>query len=75
MQGTMDTFRWEVVYLAFVQKAKNHEGTLQALRRLANRHMAINEEETAHARRRATRYIGAGVEDTKIAQSTDTGSI
>jgi tetratricopeptide (TPR) repeat protein len=47
MQGTMDIFRWAVVYLAFVQKAKNREGTLQALRRLADLHMAINEEETA----------------------------
>ncbi|KAJ7858847.1 hypothetical protein B0H14DRAFT_2577572 [Mycena olivaceomarginata] len=33
MHGTFDTFRLAVVYLAFVQKAKDPIGTLQALRR------------------------------------------
>jgi predicted negative regulator of RcsB-dependent stress response len=47
MHGTMDTFRWAVVYFAFVKKAKNIVGTLQALRRLADLHMSLGEDETA----------------------------
>jgi tetratricopeptide (TPR) repeat protein len=47
MHGTSDTFRWAVVYLAFVQKTKDAVGTPQALRRLADIHMAMGDEETA----------------------------
>jgi tetratricopeptide (TPR) repeat protein len=47
MHGTMDTFRWAVVYFAFVKKAKNSVDTLQALRRLADLHVSLGEDETA----------------------------
>ncbi|KAJ7857197.1 hypothetical protein B0H13DRAFT_2357044 [Mycena leptocephala] len=47
MHGTLDTFRWAVVYLAFVQNKKNAVGTLHALRRLADIHMDMDDEETA----------------------------
>ncbi|KAJ7899819.1 hypothetical protein B0H13DRAFT_2336764 [Mycena leptocephala] len=47
MHGRMDTFRWAMVYLAFVQKAKNAVATLGALRRLADIHMSLEDEETA----------------------------
>jgi hypothetical protein len=42
----MDAFRWAVVYLAFVQKAKQPISTLQALRCLADIHMSLKDDET-----------------------------
>jgi predicted negative regulator of RcsB-dependent stress response len=47
MHGTLDTFRWAVVYLAFVQKVKDAVRTLQALRRLADVYMSLDDDETA----------------------------
>jgi hypothetical protein len=43
----MDTFCWAVVYLASVQIAKNPVGTLHALRRLADLHLSLEDDETA----------------------------
>jgi hypothetical protein len=43
----MDTFHWAVVHLAFVQKSKDPAGMLQALRRLADLHMTMDDDETA----------------------------
>jgi hypothetical protein len=43
----MDTFCWAVVNLAFVQIAKNPVGTLHALRRLADLHLSLEDDETA----------------------------
>jgi tetratricopeptide (TPR) repeat protein len=47
MHGVMDTFRWAVVHLAFVYKAKDPVGTLQALRRLADLYMTLDDSATA----------------------------
>jgi hypothetical protein len=47
IHGSMDTFRWAVVYLAFVQKAKQPLPTLHALRCLADVHMSLEDDETA----------------------------
>ncbi|KAJ7837740.1 hypothetical protein B0H13DRAFT_2421035 [Mycena leptocephala] len=47
MHGTMDAFCWAVVYLASVQIAKNPVGTLHALRRLADLHLSLEDDETA----------------------------
>jgi tetratricopeptide (TPR) repeat protein len=47
MHGTMDSFRWAVVYLAFVQKTKHPIATLHALRCLADVHMSLEDDETA----------------------------
>ncbi|KAJ7323588.1 hypothetical protein DFH08DRAFT_817625 [Mycena albidolilacea] len=47
MHGTFSTFRWAVVYLAFVQKFKDPIGTLQALQRLTDLHMSLEDNETA----------------------------
>jgi hypothetical protein len=47
MSGPMDTFGWAVVYLAFVQKKDDVVGGLQALRRLADVHILLKDEDTA----------------------------
>ncbi|KAJ7871119.1 hypothetical protein B0H13DRAFT_2555641 [Mycena leptocephala] len=47
MHGTMDAFCCAVVYLASVQIAKNPVGTLHALRRLADLHLSLEDDETA----------------------------
>ncbi|KAJ7797081.1 hypothetical protein B0H13DRAFT_1934329 [Mycena leptocephala] len=47
MHETFDTFRWAVVYLAFVPQAKDPIGILQALRRLADSNMSLEDDETA----------------------------
>ncbi|KAJ7833171.1 hypothetical protein B0H13DRAFT_1914682 [Mycena leptocephala] len=47
MYGKTETFRWAVVYLAFVQKKKDVVGGLQALRRLADVLILLEDEETA----------------------------
>ncbi|KAJ6564750.1 hypothetical protein B0H19DRAFT_1259162 [Mycena capillaripes] len=47
MHGVMDTFRWAVIYLAFVNNNKDAVGVLYALRRLADVHVALGDDETA----------------------------
>jgi hypothetical protein len=47
MHCTIDTFRWAVVYLAFVQNKKDAVGRLQALRRLADIYVLLEDEDTA----------------------------
>jgi hypothetical protein len=47
MYGKTETFRWAVVYLAFVQKKKDVVGGLQALRRLADVLILLEDEESA----------------------------
>ncbi|KAJ7359747.1 hypothetical protein DFH08DRAFT_734608 [Mycena albidolilacea] len=47
MNGTFDTFRWAVVYLAFERKQKGLVGTLNAIRCLADIFAAFGDEETA----------------------------
>jgi hypothetical protein len=47
MNGTFDTFRWAVVYLAFERKQKGLVGTLNAIRCLADIFVAFGDEETA----------------------------
>ncbi|KAJ7323045.1 hypothetical protein DFH08DRAFT_969673 [Mycena albidolilacea] len=47
MSGPADTFRWAVVYFVSMQKAKKPAGRLQALRRLADVHMFMDDDETA----------------------------
>jgi hypothetical protein len=47
MHGAMDTFRWAVVCFAWMQKAKDAYGTVQALRRFADIYMIMGDEETA----------------------------
>jgi hypothetical protein len=47
MHGTMDNFRWALVYFAFAQKNTDAVGTLQALRRLADVHILMDDDETA----------------------------
>ncbi|KAJ6527116.1 hypothetical protein B0H19DRAFT_1275427 [Mycena capillaripes] len=45
--GTMNNFRWAVVYLGFVQKTKNPAGKLHALRCLADIYKSLDDGETA----------------------------
>jgi tetratricopeptide (TPR) repeat protein len=47
MYGTMDTFRWAVVYLASAQKANKPSDRLEALRRLADVHIMMGDDDTA----------------------------
>ncbi|KAF8154373.1 hypothetical protein K438DRAFT_1778003 [Mycena galopus ATCC 62051] len=47
MHTGSETFHWAVVSLAFVQKMKDHVGTLNALRRLADVHSISKGDETA----------------------------
>ncbi|KAJ7926678.1 hypothetical protein B0H13DRAFT_2313176 [Mycena leptocephala] len=47
MYGPMDTFGWAVVYLAFVQKKDDVVEGLQAVRRLADIHILLKDEDTA----------------------------
>ncbi|KAJ6556115.1 hypothetical protein B0H19DRAFT_1071248 [Mycena capillaripes] len=45
--GLLDTFRWAIVYLAFTRKLKDSIGMSHALRRLANLHTMLGDEDTA----------------------------
>ncbi|KAJ6556252.1 hypothetical protein B0H19DRAFT_1262341 [Mycena capillaripes] len=47
MDSPLDTFRWVMVFLAFVRKLKDPMGTLHALRRLADLHAILGDEDTA----------------------------
>ncbi|KAJ7859110.1 hypothetical protein B0H13DRAFT_1901571 [Mycena leptocephala] len=47
MYGTMDTFRWAVVYFAFTQKDDKPADRLEALRRLADVHIMMGDDDTA----------------------------
>ncbi|KAJ7820890.1 hypothetical protein B0H13DRAFT_1921097 [Mycena leptocephala] len=47
MHGTIDTFRWAMVYFAFERKTKQLPGTLTALRCLADIYTVLGDEETA----------------------------
>jgi hypothetical protein len=47
MHGPIDTFRWAVVYFASAQKANEPADRLEALRRLADVHMIMGDDETA----------------------------
>jgi hypothetical protein len=47
MHDTAETFHWAVLSLAFVRKMKEPVGILNSLRRLANVHIALHDDETA----------------------------
>jgi hypothetical protein len=47
MHGTVDTFRWAVVYLALVQKKKNPIGTVDTIRHIADLYAMLDDEDTA----------------------------
>jgi tetratricopeptide (TPR) repeat protein len=47
MYGPVDTFRWTVVYLASMQIGKEPAGRLEALRRLADVYISMDDDETA----------------------------
>jgi hypothetical protein len=47
MYGPLDTFRWAVVFFASAQKANEPADRLEALRRLADVHMIMGDDETA----------------------------
>ncbi|KAJ7813745.1 hypothetical protein B0H14DRAFT_3749275 [Mycena olivaceomarginata] len=47
MGSLLDTFRWAIVYLAFIQNPKDRIGTPHALRRLADLHAMLGDEDTA----------------------------
>ncbi|KAJ6556098.1 hypothetical protein B0H19DRAFT_1151913 [Mycena capillaripes] len=47
MGDLLDTFRWAILYLAFTQKLKDPIETSHALRRLADLHTMLGDEDTA----------------------------
>ncbi|KAJ6556111.1 hypothetical protein B0H19DRAFT_1071243 [Mycena capillaripes] len=47
MDSLLDTFRWAILYLAFVRKQKDPMATSHALRRLADLHAMLGDEDTA----------------------------
>ncbi|KAJ7907618.1 hypothetical protein B0H13DRAFT_2501480 [Mycena leptocephala] len=47
MHGVMDTFRWAMISLAFVQKKKDPVGAVNALRSIADLYSIMYEEDTA----------------------------
>jgi hypothetical protein len=49
MHGIIETFRWAVVYLAFVQKKKDPVGTVNSLRCLADLHTILDGEDSETA--------------------------
>ncbi|KAJ6550283.1 hypothetical protein B0H19DRAFT_1160736, partial [Mycena capillaripes] len=47
MHGAADTFRWAVIDLAYTVKMKDRAATVHALRRLADLHVILDDEDTA----------------------------
>ncbi|KAJ7793486.1 hypothetical protein B0H13DRAFT_2393659 [Mycena leptocephala] len=59
MHGAMDTFRWAVVCFAWMQKAKDAYGTVQALRRFADIYLIMGTKLDIH-HVRAECMVGIG---------------